>query len=150
MSARISSQRSAERPRLIPRKVLFVDEDSKDLRYCAGILQQRGYDIRTCASYADGVCCLECESFDFIVLSQGSPEFEGRSVLERAMEIDRRMPILVVTRCHDMKCYLEAMQLGALDYVEKPLVPSVIAQLVETHLRPRAAAARNVGSARRF
>jgi FixJ family two-component response regulator len=36
---------------------------------------------------------------------------------------------------------LEAMQLGAVDYLEKSLPPEVILRIVETHLRPRAAAA---------
>ena len=36
-----------------------------------------------------------------------------------------------------MNCYLEAMQLGAVDYVEKPLRPDEVARLVETHVRRR-------------
>jgi len=35
-----------------------------------------------------------------------------------------------------MKCYLEAMELGALDYVEKPHSPEQFARLVETYLQP--------------
>jgi DNA-binding response OmpR family regulator len=84
---------------------------------------------------------IESRFFDFIVVCQGGPRFEGKQVLERAIEIDRRTPILVVTRCLDMECYLDAMQLGALDYVERPLVPEEIARLVETHSRPHAARA---------
>ncbi len=61
-------------------------------------------------------------------------------MLQRAIEIDRRTPILVVTRCLDINCYLEAMQLGALDYLERPLAASEITRLVETHSRPRTAA----------
>ena len=36
-----------------------------------------------------------------------------------------------------MSCYLEALQLGAVDYVEKPLRPDEVARLVETHVRGR-------------
>ena len=57
--------------------------------------------------------------------------------MKRVIEIDRRLPVLVLTECLDMDCYLEAMQLGAVDYVEKPLRPDEVARLVETHVRGR-------------
>ena len=138
MVSRISGQQTAAAATvaLSPIRVLLVEEDTNDLRLFASSLERYGYEVRPCARYSDGVRCLERESFDFILVSQGGPEFEGRSVLERARELDRRTPILVVTRCPGMKCYLEAMELGALDYVEKPYSPSQFARLVETYLRP--------------
>ena len=48
-----------------------------------------------------------------------------------------QLPVLVLTECLDMDSYLEAMQLGAVDYVEKPLRPDEVARLVETHVRRR-------------
>ena len=123
------------------KKVLLVDEQCGELFCLTESLRERGCDVNWCSGYADGLRQLETQSFDFIVVCQGGPEFEGKPVLVRAIEMDRRTPILVVTRCLDMNCYLEAMQLGALDYVERPLVAAEIARLVETHSRPRAAAA---------
>ena len=62
----------------------------------------------------------------------------SRAVLvKRVIEIDRRLPVLVLTECLDMDSYLEAMQLGAADCVEKPLRPDEVARLVETHVRRR-------------
>jgi DNA-binding response OmpR family regulator len=123
-----------------PRKVLFVDHDCNDLRGGAEVLRQRGFHVNTCSCSEDGVQTLDREPFDFVLVCQGSPDFEGRPVLERAKSIDRQMPVLVVTRCPNMHCYLEAMQLGAFDYVEKPIAPSELARMVEKHLRPAAAA----------
>jgi FixJ family two-component response regulator len=57
------------------------------------------------------------------------------------MMIDRHTPVLVLTRSVDMHCYLEAMQLGAVDYLEKPLPAAEILRIVEIHLRPRATSA---------
>ena len=48
-----------------------------------------------------------------------------------------QLPVLVLTEYLDMSCYLEALQLGAADYVEKPLRPDEVARLVETHVRRR-------------
>lgn len=147
MTPRISKPQTAEGLQFVPRKVLLVDEDLRDLHYYGAILRQQGYEVRACASYAEGTFCLTTESFDFIVVTQGSHAFEGRSVLERAIAISRRTPVLVLTACLDMGCYLEAMQLGAVDYVEKPVAPSEMSRLLETHLRPRSTAARAAGAA---
>ena len=117
--------------------VLLVDEDANDLRSYSSLFEQEGYAVRAGATYAEALRWLESEVCDFIIVSQGSHEFEGRSVLKRANEIDRGLPVLVLARCHDVRCYLEAIQLGALDYLEKPLPPQDLLQLVRSHLRAR-------------
>ncbi len=122
-------------------KVLLVDENQKDLHYYARVLEQFGYEVRAFDTYAQAEGCLEGEPFDFVVVSQGSRAFEGRSLLEHVKMIDRYLPVVVLTRAVEMECYLEAMQLGAVDYLEKPLPPATIGRLVETHVRPRAGAA---------
>ena len=72
-------------------------------------------------------------SFDFVMVSQGSRNFEGRCVVERAIEIDRRLPVLVVARCLDMGCSSEAMQLGAVDYQAEPVTLSEIGRVLGNH-----------------
>jgi DNA-binding NtrC family response regulator len=114
-------------------KVLLVDEEAGDLRILRLILEGQGFEVSTCTTFEAGVQCLETETFDFVVVSQGSQAFEGRRVLDRAMQLDRRRPVLVVTRCIDMPCYLEAMQMGAIDYLEKPVPPADLLRFVRAH-----------------
>ena len=122
----------------------LVEEDLNDLGVYAASLEHHGYDLRTCARYSDGVRAHERERFDFIIVGQGGPAFEGRLVLEYAWRLDRPAPILVVTRCPGMNSYMEAMELGALDYIEKLHSPLQFARVVETYLRP------DPGSSRRL
>jgi two-component system C4-dicarboxylate transport response regulator DctD len=121
---------------LLNRRVLIVDEDLDDLLHYSVVLQHYGYEVRSIPSYSGGTSCLESEDFDLIIVSQGSANFEGRCVLARAIEKDRYMPVLVFARSVDMSCYLEAIQSGALDYIEKPLPPSEIEKLVAKYLKP--------------
>jgi len=114
-------------------KALLVAEEPEALhRYCS-LLEDWGYLVRGCHSYKEGMSCLGSEVFDFVVVSQGSRNFEGRCVVERATEIDRRLPVLVVARCLDMGCYLEAMQLGAVDYLAEPISVSEIGRVLRNH-----------------
>jgi DNA-binding NtrC family response regulator len=106
------------------KKVLLVDEEAGDLRTLRLTLEGQGFEVFTCTSYEAGILRLEAEPFDFVVVSQGTQAFEGRTVLDRAMQLDRRRPVLVLTRCMNMPCYLEAMQMGAIDYLEKPVPPA--------------------------
>lgn len=119
----------------IPRKatVLLVDEDRENLHFYGVILQKLGYRVRGYESYEEGADVLGSEAFDFIIVSQGSPNFEGRAVLKRAVEINPRSHVLVVARCIDMGCYLETMQLGAVDYLVEPLTVAEIGRVLENH-----------------
>lgn len=123
----------------IKRRLLVVDEDLDDLLYYSAVLQHEGYQVRSIPSYTDGAACVEREDFDLIVVSQGSPNFEGRLVLARAIERNRWTHVLVLTRAIQMPCYIEAMQSGARDYLEKPIPPSEIGQLVKRYLPTRLA-----------
>jgi DNA-binding response OmpR family regulator len=125
----------------IPRSgvVLLVDEDREDLHYYGVILQEYGYRVRGSESYEEGTRLVGSEPFDFIIVSQGGPNFEGRCVLERAIQMDDRPPVLVVARCLDMQCYLEAMQLGAVDYLAEPVNMQELGRAVETHIHSAAA-----------
>jgi DNA-binding NtrC family response regulator len=116
-------------------RVLLVDEEASDLRTLRLILEGQGFEVFTCTNYEAGILCLETEAFDFVAVSQGTQAFEGRRVLDRAMQLDRHRPVLVLTRCTSMKCYLEAMQMGAIDYLEKPVAPMDLLRFVRAHVQ---------------
>jgi DNA-binding response OmpR family regulator len=116
-------------------RILLVDEDASDLKLYRLVLEGHGFEVLACASYEDGVRFLDAKPFDFVLVSQGSLAFEGRAVLDRAVELDRHRPVLVVTRCIEMGCYLEAMQMGAVDYLEKPVAPTELLRFVQAHVQ---------------
>jgi DNA-binding NtrC family response regulator len=75
--------------------------------------------------------------FDLILLDQGSGRFEGQELLAQAMEVDVELRVLVVARSYDRNCFLQAMQSGALDYLEGPLGAEEIVALLETFIPRR-------------
>jgi DNA-binding NtrC family response regulator len=112
------------------RKVLLIDDDMTDLERHFSVLQGEGLEVLSCSSYENGAALVERGDFDLVLVSQGSPAFEGRIVVERAAAVGRRIPVLVLARCKDMKCYVEAMQLGAADYLEKPVSPMEMKRVI--------------------
>jgi DNA-binding NtrC family response regulator len=111
-------------------KVLLIDDDSTDLEYLFRILDAQGHEVTSCTSYHLGARLVESGTFDFVVVSQGSRAFEGRVVIERARELEPRPVVVVVARIADMNCYLEAMQLGVADYLEKPVPPMEMQRII--------------------
>lgn len=134
MGPRGTNQKESAQPLCVPgAKALLVDEDPGDLQYYFNLLEGYEYRVRACNSYQEGVRCLGHEVFDFVMLSQGTPNFEGSCVLKHATEIDRHLPVLIVARHLDMGCYLEAMQLGAVDYLVEPLTVTEIGRVLKNH-----------------
>jgi len=111
-----------------------VDEDPKDLQLYTSVLREEGHLVDCCRTYHEGAERLERGWYDLIILSQGGRAFEGQPLLERAIELDRRRPVLVLTRWVDMRSYLDVMYLGAHDYMEKPPAPWEIVKTVSNCL----------------
>ena len=110
--------------------VLLVDDDPEQLEWVGKVIQGMGFSIQACNSYAEGLRQLVSGAFDVVVVGQGSRDFEGRCVLEGATEFNRRLPVIVVARHLEMGCYLEAMQLGAVDYLAGPFAGAEISRVV--------------------
>jgi DNA-binding NtrC family response regulator len=121
-------------------RTLLVDEDPSDIRYYYGMLRALGHEAVVCGSYPEALALLEQENFDMAIVGQGSSAFEGREVLARALEIDPSLPVLVVARTLDIDCYLEAMEMGAVDYLERCAAPRDFMRSVDSHLRMKAVA----------
>lgn len=121
-------------------RTLLVDEDPSEVRYYHGMLQAVGHEVVVSATYEDALARLGRQNFDMVVVAQGSPAFEGRPVLARAREINPERPVLVVARALDIDCYLEAMEMGAADYLERCAAPRDFMLSVDANLRMKKAA----------
>jgi DNA-binding NtrC family response regulator len=133
----VKAQNFSPDPRMT--EVLLVEEDRNDLRHYRDMLQTMRCQVKSSPSYHEGVRLVESGEFGLVVLGQGSSKFEGRRVLERAMEIDRHLPVVVIARPLDFACYLDAMWLGAVDYLEGPITAQQMERTLNTYLRPRRA-----------
>lgn len=116
-------------------KLLLVDEDANDLDYYAEVLRYLGYNVVPMDSYVRAAATLGRDRFDLVIVDQGSANFEGRSVLSRAMEVDRHVPVLVLTRAVDADCCIEALDAGAHEYVQKPLTAAEVREIVSDYVK---------------
>jgi DNA-binding NtrC family response regulator len=113
--------------------VLLVLEEPQDLESYGAFLRDRGYETLICNSPGEAINFFETESLSLVIVGQDTPRFEGRQVLERSLKLHPEVPVLVVARVLDMHYYLDVMDLGAADYLERP-EPSDLAWVVDTQI----------------
>jgi len=103
------------------RKVLIFDEDVEDLARQAEPFEAHGFEVYKCTSIETAMRCVEREEFDFALVDQVSPAFEGLRVIRHLVRYNLHTPFVVVARSKDALCYQQALALGAVDYLEKPV-----------------------------
>lgn len=133
----VSLPREEKSPPVRPFRILLVNEDGAELVRHGESLREEGCTVHSCSSHLKALARLEHGTFDLVVVNQGKDRFGWRCVVDRASTLKRRTPSLVLTWSYDMVCYLEAIELGALDYLEKPLTGAQLLSVFESSLQPR-------------
>jgi DNA-binding NtrC family response regulator len=102
-------------------RVLVVDDDRSIRRSLEKFLRGEGYDVDTAETGTRAVEALRAGGVDLALLDLGLPELDGLQVLEAVQGLAGLPPVIVVTARDDMQSTVRAVQLGAYDYLVKPL-----------------------------
>lgn len=94
-------------------------------------------DVETAATAAEGLAKLRGGDFDAVLLDIQLPDQNGLAVYCEIREHDRRIPVIFMTIEAASNTAIEAMQLGAFDYIAKPLAVDPLRDLVEKAIEQR-------------
>ena len=101
-------------------KVLLVDDEEDFLEIMASRMQARGMQVQTCKSAEEALEKIKAEYFDAVILDFMMPGMDGMQALA---EIKARRPesqVILLTGHATIEKSVEAMKLGAADFLEKP------------------------------
>ncbi len=118
-------------------KILVVD-DQETVRFLANaVLRQAGYDVEEASSGSEAMASIERSPPDLVLLDVVMPDMDGYDVCEmiRARSGTRHLPILIMTGLDDEESITRAFDVGATDFIGKPLQRSVLANRVRYILR---------------
>ena len=126
-------------PQASPRshRVMVVDEDTKDLNFFTSVLEGMGDLVHAFTDHREAEWYLQNGDFDLVIMSQGRPILETHRLRRFTTGRNRCTPVVVVARYPEITCYVEALEHGATDYLEKPLSPVELERLVAKYCRPR-------------
>jgi two-component system nitrogen regulation response regulator GlnG len=117
-------------------RILIVDDEVAICFALGEYLRAAGHSPVSVASGRHALQRLEEEDFDLVFLDLQMPGIAGLEVLETVHQRCPRLPVVIITAHGSMQTTIRAMQLGAHDYITKPIDLERIGALLERALRP--------------
>ena len=118
-------------------KIAIVD-DEKDMRQSISQwLALSGFDTETFASAEDALKGLSSEYPGIVVSDIKMPGMDGMQLLKRLKSVDSTLPVIMITGHGDVPMAVEAMRIGAFDFLEKPFNPDRMTELAKKATQAR-------------
>jgi DNA-binding response OmpR family regulator len=120
-----------------PFLILVVDDEATMRRSLADILRLEGYRVQTAVSGEEAILRIKEEFYDLILLDLKMPGIGGIEVLHFAAEYSPDSQVILLTAHGSLESAIEALRLGAQDYLLKPSSPETILASVARGLKLR-------------
>jgi two-component system, OmpR family, KDP operon response regulator KdpE len=117
-------------------RALLIDDEAAILRFLKPALEANNYDMASAGTVAEGLKRIAAEAPDIVLLDLGLPDGDGKDVIRRAREWSD-LPIIVLSARERETEKIEALDLGADDYVNKPFNVGELLARMRTALRHR-------------
>jgi CheY-like chemotaxis protein len=117
--------------------ILAVDDNRMNRLKLVRMLEKEGYDVSQAEGGRKALTMLRSNVFDLVLLDILMPDVDGFQVL-REMKQDaalRDIPVIVVTAVEEMNSVNECLELGAVDYVAKPVDAKLLINRVCNYIK---------------
>ena len=132
-----------------PARILLVDDEPNLRKVLGALLQQEGFEV--CAE-PDGEAALArvrsapSGTFDAVISDLRMPKLDGMGLLKALSAEDRELPVVMLTAHGTVDSAVEAVKLGAFDYLEKPFDRDQIRNVLQRAVSTRARSGASVGA----
>ena len=113
------------------KKILIVDDDKDIVKIVTTMLEGRGWDVSAAYGGHEALDSVNSAKPDIILLDIMMPEMNGIEVLKRIKKIDPEARIIMITAFGDVESYLDSMELGAYEYINKPFETDELIDMVK-------------------
>lgn len=125
-------------------RILVVDDEESIREFFEIMLKREGFEVQTAVNGREALEKLGRHSFDLIISDIQMPEVSGMELLSRVREMDPEMVVLMITAFGNTETAVEAMKLGAYDYIQKPFKIDEIKIVINKALERRSLKLENV------
>jgi two-component system KDP operon response regulator KdpE len=115
--------------------ILVIEDDPPIRRLLRTSLAANGFDVSEAATGQDGIAAIEANKPDLVVLDLGLPDMDGLDIIRMLRAKGNKTPIVVLSSRGQEHSKVEALDLGADDYVTKPFGMSELIARMRTALR---------------
>ncbi|KAB1441714.1 sigma-54-dependent transcriptional regulator [Pseudodesulfovibrio senegalensis] len=104
----------------MPANILILDDEKNYLLILESILEEEGYEVTALSDPEMGLAYLEDSEVDVVLTDMKMPKLTGNDVLEHVKKKYPHIPVLIMTAFGSVESAVEAMRIGAFDYITKP------------------------------
>jgi len=101
-------------------RILAIDDEKNIRLLISNEFSLEGFEVVTAASGEEGLALFQSRKFDVVLLDIKLPKLSGIEILRRMKQISQATEIIMITGYGDIQSAVEAIKLGACDYVTKP------------------------------
>jgi DNA-binding NtrC family response regulator len=123
------------------KKVLAIDDEQIVLDSIKKILSSDEYEVHTALKGGTGISHAINESFDIVLTDIRMPDIDGFKVIRDIRKFKPSIPIVIITGYASVNSAVQAMKLGATNYIEKPFTPDQLTQAIASAIESAAARA---------
>ncbi len=117
-----------------PDRVMVVDDETRLLEATVRLLRRRGYDVAATESGEEALRQLEEERFDLLLLDIRMPGADGFELLRSAKRVCPELVVVMMTAYDHVDNAIQAMELGALGFVRKPVAIDELTAAIDSAL----------------
>lgn len=111
-------------------RLLLVEDDIHLANGLRESLRHESYSTDVVFNGNDGIVAIQSGDFDVVILDLGLPDIDGLCVLKKAKQLNKTLPILILTARDDIESKVQGLDLGADDYLAKPFnIEELLARL---------------------
>jgi len=114
--------------------ILLVEPDQELREVMKDTLEKSGYDIVPANDGLEALTILSSTTMDLIISAMRMPNLDGTELMEEIIRIKMNVPVIFMTAYGDVESYMDVMNMGAFDYLNKPVGREEMLGLVEKAL----------------
>lgn len=112
-------------------KILVVDDEKLVRDFIVETLKRKNYDVEAADSGSKALNALKDRTFDLVITDMKMPDLTGIELLKKIKEISPETLVIIITAYGSVENAVEAMRLGAFNYLIKPFTPDSIEAVLE-------------------
>jgi len=117
--------------------ILIVEDEAPQREILAGFLRKKGYRVKEAPDGEKAIKIISSENVDLMLVDLKMPKMDGIEVLKEAKKINPDLDAIVITAYGSVESAVNAMKLGAIDYITKPIDLEELLILLERVSRQR-------------
>jgi len=111
-------------------RILVLDDEQIVLESVSRVLEGENYQVVICRKGQEAVEALKGRSFDILITDMKMPGMNGLQAMEALTEVDPDLSMIMLTGYATIDSAVQAMKIGAVDYIKKPFTPDQLSALV--------------------